>query len=379
MSKRDYYEVLGVDNNSSEDEIKRAYRKQAIKFHPDKNPDDKDAEMKFKEVGEAYAILADEQKRAQYDRFGHAASGAGGFGGGFQGAEVDPFEIFRSFMNGFGGGGFSDFGFGGTGARSRSTRGREMQLSLKLTLEEIAAGANKKIKIKKLVHCDVCSGSGSKPGSSPKTCPVCRGTGEIRRSAMGGFFTQVAPCDSCRGSGKIISDPCPSCRGDGRNRGETTVSVNIPAGVTNGNYILLRGQGNAGPNSGPDGDIKVFIEEIDHEFFERDGDDLLYRLQISFPQAALGDSVLVPTLNGKAKLTIPSGTEAGKIFRMKGKGIKHLNGYGTGDQLVIVQIYTPKKLSTREQELLKELSECEGIKPQPSDKGFFKKVKDAFF
>ena len=227
--------------------------------------------------------------------------------------------------------------------------------------------------------CEHCSGSGSKPGSDPRTCPVCRGTGEVRRSAMGGFLTQVTPCDSCRGAGKIISDPCPQCRGDGRNRGETTISVNIPAGVTSGNYILLWGQGNAGPNGGPDGDIKVFIEEIEHEFFERDGDDLIYHLQISFPQAALGDNVIVPTLNGKAKLTIPSGTEAGKVFRMKGKGIKHLNGYGIGDQLVLVQIYTPKKLSAREQELLQELSECEGIIPKPSEKGFFNKVKDAFF
>jgi len=382
MNKRDYYEVLGVDRNASIDDIKKAYRKLAVKYHPDKNPGDSEAEKKFKEVGEAYAVLSDEQKRSQYDRFGHVSPGTsgGGYGGGFSTMDIDPFEIFRSFMSGFGGfgSGFADFGFGSSSA-SRQAKGREMQLTLKLTLEEIAAGVNKKIKIKNLVTCDLCNGSGSKPGSPPRTCPVCHGSGEIRRSAMGGFFTQVSPCDSCRGQGQIISDPCPACRGEGRVRGETTISVNIPAGVTTGNYIILRGQGNAGPNNGAKGDIKVYIEEKEHEYFERQGDDLFYHLQISFPQAALGDTVTVPTLTGNAKITIPGGTQSGKIFRMRGLGIKHLNDYGSGDQLVVVQIYTPQKLSPKEHQLLQELAECEGVQPKPSEKGFFHKVKDAFF
>ena len=378
MAKRDYYEVLGVDKNSSEEEIKKAYKKLAMKFHPDKNPGDKDAEEKFKELGEAYAILSDQQKRAQFDRFGHASPGSGGMGGGAS-MDIDPFEIFRSFMGGFGGfGGFGDFGFGQS-SRTQKVAGRELQLKLSLSLEEISDGVTKKLKIKRLDKCDNCDGSGAKPGTSLIQCPACNGAGEIRRSAMGGIFTQMYACDRCRGSGKIIKDPCPRCKGDGRLRGETTISVNIPAGVNHGNYIYLRGQGNAGPNDGPRGDIKAVIEESEHEYFIRDEDDIIYHLQISFPQAALGDSVEVPTLGGRARLTVPQGTQSGKVFRMRGRGIKHLNGYGSGDQLVVVQIFTPTKVNQDEKELLQKLSDSENMKPRPNDKGFFKKVRDAFF
>ena len=381
MAKRDYYEILGVDRNTSDEEIKKAYRKLAFKYHPDKNPDDSGAEEKFKEVGEAYAVISDPQKRAQYDRFGHAQPEGGGFGGGFSTVDIDPFEILRNFMSNFGGfgGAFGDFNFDTGRRRSRILKGSEMQLTLKLSLEEIASGVTKKIRIKRLVRCDSCGGSGVKPGSSRKTCPICKGTGEIRRSAMGGIFVQTYTCDSCRGMGRIISDPCPRCKGDGRVRGETTISVTIPAGVTNGNYIVLDGRGNAGPNNGPNGDIKVYIEEKEHQYFERDDDDIIYHLPISFPQAALGDSIEIPTLTGNTQLNIPPGIQSGKVIRMKGNGIKHLRGYGSGDQLVVVQIYTPTKLGPLETQLLQELSESEDMKPHPSEKGFFRKVKDAFF
>lgn len=378
MSNRDYYEILGVERNASEEDIKKAYKKLAFKYHPDKNPDDSHAEDKFKEVGEAYAILSDSQKRAQYDHFGHAQPG--GMGGGFNTMDIDPFEIFRSFMSGFGdlGGTFGDFGFGGT-RRRQPAKGREMQLNLNLSLEETASGTSKKLKIKRLERCDFCNGSGSKPGTSKRQCPACNGSGEIRRSALGGFFTQVYTCDTCSGTGQIIKDPCPRCRGDGRIRGETTINVNIPGGVSSGNYIYLRGQGNSGPNGGPRGDIRVIIEEKEHQYFQRDGDDVIYHLRISFPQAVLGESVEVPTLDGRARLSIPPGTQSGKIFRMRNKGIKHLNGLGAGDQLVLVQIYSPEKLTPRDREIIQELAESESMKPKSNGKGFFQKVKDAFF
>ena len=306
MPKLDYYEVLGVERNSGDDEIKKAYRKLAMKYHPDKNPGDADAEQKFKEVGEAYAVLSNPQKRAQYDRFGHASPGNSGFGG-FSAADIDPFEIFRSFMGGFGGFGDFDFGFIGR-SRPRRQAGREIHLDTSLNLQEIAEGVTREFKIKRLDPCDNCEGSGAAPGSRKKTCPACGGTGAVRRTAMGGIFTQVTTCEACGGSGEIIVDTCPRCRGDGRIRNDRTITVNIPGGVTEGNYISLRGQGNIGPNNGPRGDIKVFIKEEEHPYFQRDGDDIIYNLQISFPQAALGSEVEIPTLNGKVMMTIPSGT-----------------------------------------------------------------------
>jgi molecular chaperone DnaJ len=382
MADKDYYKILEVDRNASEDDIKKAYRRLAFKYHPDKNPDNRaEAEQKFKEVGEAYSVLSDSNKRAQYDRFGKVGTGTGDSGfGGFSTMDIDPFEIFRSFMSGFGGfGGFSDFGFDFEGGRGRRLKGQEMQLTLKLSLEEIAAGVSKKIKIKRLEKCDHCDGSGVKPGTSKKKCPVCQGAGQVRRSTMGGFFTQIYTCDACRGSGQIISEHCPVCKGDGRITGESTININIPAGVATGNYILLREQGNAGPNNGPKGDIRVYIEEKEHEYLERDGENVIYYLQISFPQAVLGGVVEVPTLNGNARLTIPPGTSPGKVFRMKGKGLKRLNEYGVGDQLVVVNIFIPTKLSFRDEQLIRELSDSENMKPKTNEKGFFKKVKEAFF
>jgi molecular chaperone DnaJ len=380
MEKRDYYEVLGVDRDAGEDEIKKAYRKLALKYHPDKNKGDPGAEEKFKEVGEAYSILSDPQKRAQYDRFGHAATtGAGPGFGGFE-MEFDPFELFRSVMgDAFG---FGDF-FGGARQQGRRVRrkGSDLRITLKLSLEEIAQGVTKKIRVKKLKVCKTCGGSGARPGSQRQTCPTCRGAGEIRQvsRSLFGNFVNVTTCSTCGGEGTIVADRCTDCGGEGLVRGETTLSVNVPAGVKTGNYLHLRGQGNAGPRGGPAGDIIVVIEEKDHEFFERQGDDIIYRLQVSIPQAVLGDEVEVPTLTGRAKLTVNPGTQPGRILRMKGKGVKHLNGHGVGDQLVQVNLYVPDHLTDQERECIESLRRSESFQPKSDQKGFFRKVKDAFF
>jgi len=369
----DYYEILGVSRDADQNTIKKAYRKLAMEYHPDKNPDNKEAEEKFKILGEAYTVLSDPQKRAEYDRFGKAgARGASGFGGG--GTYADPFDIFREVF----GGGFGDiFGMGGSGGRRGSTvkRGSDLQVRLKLSLEEIAQGVSKKLKIKKLIECETCSGSGVKPGTSKNTCQVCHGRGEV--AYRQGFFSISQTCQNCGGTGSVISDPCTTCHGDGRLRGEYTLPVEIPAGVAEGQYLTLRNKGNAGPNGGPNGDVLVIIEEKKHEHFERHGDDVLYQLPLSFMQVALGDEVSVPTLNGSAKITIPAGTQSGKILRMKNKGIPHLSSHGNGDQLVKIQVWTPGKLGTKEKELLKELLKIENMYPKKGDKSFFDKVKEA--
>jgi molecular chaperone DnaJ len=293
--------------------------------------------------------------------------------------DIDPFEIFRSFMSGLGGfGGFSDFGFSDS-LRVQEIKGREMQLKIKLTLSEIATGVTKKIKVKRLQRCENCQGTGVRPGSSKVKCPVCNGSGEIRRSALGGFFTQVYTCDSCGGTGSVIRDPCPICKGDGRIRGEATVNINIPAGVSSGNYLNLRNQGNAGPNNGPRGDIKVIIIEEENDTFKRDGDDIIYPLAISFSQAALGDTVEIPTLDSEVRLNIPAGTQSGKVLRLAGKGIRHLNSPGAGDQLVVIQVYVPEKLSAKEREIIQELANSENLRPKNQNRDFFQKVKDTFF
>jgi molecular chaperone DnaJ len=381
MAKRDYYEVLGLGRDANEDDIKKAYRKLALQHHPDRNPGSQEAEEKFKEATEAYEVLKDPQKRSTYDQFGHAGlSGAGGFGtGGFAGFDLS--DALRAFMRDFGGfGGIFDDFFGGTTARTQRgyPKGQDLQVRLNLTLEEIAAGVEKKIKIKRLQRCDECGGSGAAKGSSKKTCPRCHGSGQLRRvsRSLFGQFVNVTICDVCHGEGEIVDQPCPQCRGEGRAKGTSTVSVKIPAGVTSGNYIQMRGAGNVGPRGGPPGDVIVLVDEQQHPEFRRHGDDILHDTLISFAQAALGDQIPVPTLDGKIDLKIPPGTQSGKIFRFRGKGIPHLHGYGKGDELIRVLVWVPTHLSSEEKKLLKELAAKENMKPPEGDKGFFEKLKE---
>ncbi len=377
MAEFDYYEILGVSRDADTNEIKKAYRKLAMEYHPDRNPGNKEAEEKFKELSEAYAVLVDPEKRRRYDRYGKAGvqGGPSGFGG-FETGGFDPFDIFREVF----GSGFGDiFGMGGSSSRRRyaAQRGADLQVRVKLTLEEIATGTSKKIKIKKFVRCQVCSGTGAQSGTSRKTCPMCHGAGEI--AYRQGFFTVSRTCSRCGGEGTIVEKPCEACRGEGRVRGEATIDVDIPAGVSEGQYLTVRNAGNAGPRGGPNGDVLVIIEEKPHEYFERHGDDILYDLKLSYTQAALGDEVEVPTLTGKAKITISPGTQSGKILRMRGKGIPHLNSHGAGDQLIRVSVWIPTKLSEKERKILEELSGCENIYPKKGDKGFFKRMKEAIF
>jgi molecular chaperone DnaJ len=376
---KDYYEVLGTSRNADANEIKKAYRKLALQYHPDKNQGNEQAEEKFKEVSEAYEVLKDPEKRRRYDQFGQSGL-KGGFNG-FGGFEFDLGDALRTFMSaGFG---FSDFF--GTSVQGRSrrmrVRGSDLQIRLELTLEEIATGVTKKIKLKRYIKCNICEGSGLRKGSSPANCPLCQGTGEIRQTSrtIFGQFINVTTCSECGGEGRIIKDPCSGCHGEGRVKEDNTISVNIPAGITTGNYINLRGEGHIGPQSGPPGDAIILIEEKEHELFERHGDDILYNLYLSFSQVALGDEVEVPTLNGKARLSIASGTQTGKILRMKGKGIPHLNHHGRGDQLVQVLAWTPTKLSENEKNLFYQLAQSDAIKPPRGDKSFFQKVKEALF
>jgi len=377
---KDYYNTLGVDKNATDDEIKKAYRKLALKYHPDRNKENKQAEEKFKEAAEAYEVLSDSKKRAQYDRFGEdGLKGAfSGRGGGFSWEDFSHQGDFEDiFGNIFGSSIFGDF-FGGRSSRRerRSTgqRGNDLRINLKLTLEEIAKGVEKTIKIRKQKPCTACSGTGAKSGTGKTTCHNCGGTGEVHTQSRSffGTFINVQACPACGGEGKIISDPCTSCNGTGRTRETETITVNVPAGVSTGNYIPLKGQGDIGPRGGPAGDIIVFIEEAEHELFERQEDDVVYELPISFTQAALGDSVEVPTLNGRARLKIPAGTQSGKIFRMRGKGIQHLNSGGAGDQLVRVWIWTPKTVSRSERKLLEELQGSENLKPPKGGKAFLR-------
>ena len=377
MAKRDYYEILGVQKNASIDDVKKAYRKLAMQFHPDRNPGNKQAEEKFKDATEAYEVLSDQDKRSRYDRFGHE--------GVRQGADFhdwtntnanDIFSVFNDiFGGGFGGSIFDDILAGGTRARSRGgssagERGSDLKISVKLTLEEIASGVEKKIKIKRKEKCPTCGGSGAKAGSGLGTCPTCGGSGEIRKATrtMFGQFVNIVQCSACGGMGKIIKEPCPTCSGAGRVNGEATVKVKIPPGVSEGNYLTLRGEGNTGRRGGPSGDLIVLIEEAPHQHFKRDGDDVIYELDLSFPEAALGSEVEVPTLIGRAKLKIEPGVQSGKILRMREKGLPRLNSYGRGDELVTINIYTPTKLSQHEKDLLKELGNSASIKP-PSRNG----------
>lgn len=370
MAKRDYYEILGVGKNASDEEIKKAYRKMAMQFHPDRNQGDKDAEEKFKEAAEAYEVLSNADKRSKYDRYGHQGLRGGEDFHSYQNVN-DIFSHFSDIFGGaFGGGSsiFDDF-FGGGSARSSRQRsqgqpGSDLKITLKLTLEEIAAGTTKKVKIKKYNKCTTCSGTGAKSSSAFKTCSVCNGSGEVRQVSRSifGQFVNIQPCNNCNGTGKIISEPCSACHGDGRINDESTIKISVPAGVMDGNYMTIRGEGNSGKQGGPAGDIIVLFEELPHEYFTRDGDNVVYDLFISYPDAVLGTEVEVPTLNGKAKLKIEPGTLAGKYLKMREKGIQHLNSHGAGDQLVRVNIHVPKNVSAKEKELLKELQRHPNMK-----------------
>ena len=362
----DYYDVLGVERDASPDEIKKAYRDLAFKYHPDKNKGDATAEEKFKEATEAYEVLSDAEKRSQYDQFGK--SGLGGAAQGWNGAaDFGMDDALRTFMGAFGGENIFEQLFRGSmgGGRASPQRGRDIRIRLKLTLDEIAEGVSKKLKAARNVACEACGGSGAKSGTSPETCPDCKGSGQIARQqnlGVFGAFQSIGPCPKCAGSGQIIKEKCSSCDGLGVTRGTSTIEVDVPAGVTTGNFIPIRGAGNAGPRGGPAGDLIVMIEEKPHELFERHGDDILIELPVSLDVAALGGSVQIPTLGGKAKLKIPSGTASGTTLRMRGKGIPHLRGRGSGDELVRVAVWVPHRPTSEEKRLLKQLGEAMGSK-----------------
>ncbi len=379
MAKRDYYEILGVSKNASDQELKKAYRKVAIKYHPDKNPDNKEAEEKFKEAAEAYEVLKDPDKRARYDRYGHA--GVDGASGGFGGARSME-DIFDQFGDIFGGSPFESFFGGGSRSRTGGQRGSNLRIKVKLSLNEIAEGVNKKIKVKKLINCSTCQGTGAKDPSSISTCSTCQGGGYVRqvKSTFLGQMQTTTVCPTCQGSGRSYTEKCTSCRGTGNEHGEETISIDIPAGVYEGMQLKVNGKGNAGTNGGPNGDLMVVVQEETHDYLRRDGANLLYDLYLSFPQAALGDSIEVPTLKSNVKIKIPAGTQPGKIFRLKDKGIPDIQGYGKGDQLIYVNVWTPKKISSKEKELLEQMKEMPNFKPNPGkgEKSFFERMKEYF-
>ncbi|NRA52347.1 MAG: molecular chaperone DnaJ [Phaeodactylibacter sp.] len=386
MAKRDYYEVLGVGKDADGTAIKKAYRKLALKYHPDRNPDDKEAEEKFKEAAEAYEVLSDDQKKARYDRYGHAGV-SGNSGGGFSGGGMTMDDIFQQFGDIFGDGGSpfeSFFGGGGGRGRTRSTgqRGSNLRIKVSLTLEEIANGVTKKIKVKKQVTCSTCGGSGAKDSSSVKTCGTCRGAGYVRqvKNTFLGQMQTTVTCPTCNGSGQQITAKCTTCGGDGRTQGEETMEIEIPAGVEEGMQLSLRGKGNAGAKGGAAGDLLINIEEKPHDHLQRDGMNLVHELYLNFADAALGTSVEVPTIDGRVKIKVPAGTQSGKIFRLKGKGLPSVQSYGKGDQLIHVNVWTPKKLADEDRKILEKIREMPNFNPQPgkSDKGFFEKMKDYF-
>ena len=380
MAKRDYYEVLGVERTASEDEIKKAYRKTAMQWHPDRNPGNAEAEAKFKEATEAYEVLRDAQQRARYDQFGHAASGGGGFGGGAQNFDgMDLSDALRNFMRDFGGdSAFGDLFGGAGGGRPRGpARGDDLQVRLVLTLEEVASGIEKKIRVKHLKRCEPCKGRG---GSGESECPQCKGRGQVRRvqQTMLGQFMSVTACPRCEGEGSIVADPCKTCRGDGRVSDSETVNVKVPAGVAAGNYIPLRGMGDAGMRGGPAGDLIVHLEEKEHELFDRHGDHLVLDLPVPFSVMALGGKVQVPLLGGdKASLSVSAGTASGHMARMKGKGLPGLRG-GRGDLHVRLRVWVPSELSGHEKKLLEDLRKTEAQHVPPPSRQLFERVRDAF-
>lgn len=371
MAKRDYYEVLGVSRDASEAEIKKAYRKIAIKFHPDKNPDDHTAEDKFKEAAEAYEVLSHAEKRQRYDQFGHAGMGGnGGFGGGGMNME----DIFSQFGDIFGGGGFeSFFGGGGGRGRGRQRKGTNLRIKLKLTLEEIAKGVEKKVKVRRMVVAE---------GVTYKTCQQCKGSGQIRKvmNTMLGQMVSATTCPVCHGSGKILDQKPSGVDNTGLEQKEEIISIKIPAGVAEGMQLSMSGKGNEPPHGGVPGDLLIAIEEVEHENFERDGNNIIYAMNLNFADAALGTSLEVPTLDGKVKIKLDAGTQSGKVLRLRGKGIRDINGYQTGDQLIQINVYTPQSLSKDERDILEQLRESPNFEPkdQQQEKGFFDKVKDLF-
>lgn len=375
MSKRDYYSVLGVSKGAAPDEIKKAYRKLAIQYHPDRNPDDKEAESKFKEAAEAYDVLGNPDKRQRYDRFGHQAFQQSGGGGG-----MNMEDIFSNFRDIFGGDSIFGSFFGEGQDGSQGQRGQSLRIKLKLSLEEIVKGAKKTVKVKRYVICKTCHGSGAKGGGS-KTCNTCQGRGEIRkiRRTMLGEVISRATCSVCGGTGKIITDKCKSCRGEGRLLGEETIDINVPRGVQEGVQLSMKGKGNYGRMGGSPGDLLIFIEETEHKYLKREGNNLHYDLHISFIDAALGREVKVPIVGGQVNINIQPGIQSGKILRLRGKGIPDLNGYGQGDQLVHINVVVPTKLTDKEKKILKTLRESDNFQPQPGKhRSFMDRVKDFF-
>lgn len=375
--KRDYYEVLGVERNAAGEEIKRAYRKLAVKFHPDKNPDDPHAEEKFKELGEAYDVLMDADKRAAYDRFGHAAfaQGGGGFGGGFH----DPFDIFREVFGGggFGGGIFETFFGGGAGARSDDRRrGSDLRYDMEIKLEEAAFGAEKTIEIEKLDTCDKCHGSGAEPGSRKTTCPTCNGRGQVISSR--GFFHVSQTCPRCHGAGEIIEKPCQKCRGEGRVEKLSRIKLKIPAGIRGGTRLRSPGNGESGIGGGAAGDLYVVVHIKEHKIFHREADDLYCDVPISFSVAALGGEVDVPTLEGKAHVKVPAGTQSGQMFKLRGKGITNVNGRSHGDLFARLIVEVPSRLNSEQRRKLEEFAALCGEENAPMRKSFFDRAKEFF-
>ena len=384
MSKRDYYEILGVGKTASADEIKKAYRKVAMQFHPDRNPGDKGAEEKFKEAAEAYEVLSDADKKAQYDRYGHA--GVSSNGRGFSGGGMNMEDIFSQFGDVFGEDLFGSF-FGGGGGRGRTSRARgirgsNLRVKIKLTYEEIAKGVTKNIKVKKHVVCNTCSGSGAKDKGSVQTCGTCGGSGQVRRvtNTFIGQMQTVTTCPTCNGEGTTITAKCPACKGEGRVYGEDAISIDIPAGVQEGMQLNLNAKGNAGERGGAPGDLIILIEEEPHKELQRDGMNVAYDLHISFTDAVFGTQLEVPTIDGRAKIKIPAGTQSGKIFRLKGKGFPAVNSYQKGDQLIHVNIWTPQNVSAEEKTMLEKMSHSSNFKPHPdkSDKSFLDKMRELF-
>ncbi len=379
--KRDYYEILGVTRNAQETEIKKAYRQMALKYHPDKNPGDNESEEKFKEAAEAYEILGSPEKRQRYDQFGHA--GVNGAGSGGHHMNMD--DIFSQFGDIFGGHNPFESFFGGgqsSGGRRTVNRGSNLRIKVKLTLEEIATGVEKKVRVTKAVSCQTCEGTGAEGKNSMSTCNTCKGSGHVRRvtNTILGQMQTTSTCPTCHGEGQVITNKCKKCNGSGTQHGEEVININLPAGVAEGMQLTMSGKGNAAERGGIPGDLLVVIEELPHEYLQRDGDHLLFELYISTPDAALGTSIEIPTLEGKAKIKVEPGTQPGKVLRLKGKGIPRLNSYQRGDLLVNITVWTPQHLSADEKRIMEKLRESENFKPKPGkgDKSFFDRMKEYF-